>query len=179
MATSTSAQGADQRGARDGRWLALAIVCLSVVVIVLDNSIMNVALPSIERALHANSSQLQWTVDAYTLVFASLLLTAGTIGDRCGRAGTLMTGLAMFGVGSVLAAFAPSATWLIAFRAMMGIGAAAIYPTTLSIITNMFEGAERGRAIGIWAGLAGVGVALGPIVGGLLLERWWWGSVCW
>jgi EmrB/QacA subfamily drug resistance transporter len=159
------------------RWLALTVVCLSVVVIVLDNSIMNVALPSIERTLQASASQLQWTVDAYTLVFAALLLTAGTIGDRFGRRGTLMAGLAIFGAGSALAAFSQDPTALIGFRALMGIGAAAIYPTTLSIITNMFEGAERGRAIGIWAALAGAGVALGPIVGGVLLDHWWWGSV--
>src|SRR5213075_1424940 len=127
------------------RWLALTVVCISVTVIVLDNTIMNVALPSIERSLHASTSQLQWTVDAYTLVFASLLLTAGTIGDKYGRRGTLMAGLAIFGTGSVLAAFASSAESLIAFRALMGLGAAAIFPTTLSIITNIFEDDERGR----------------------------------
>jgi EmrB/QacA subfamily drug resistance transporter len=159
------------------RWLALAVVCLSVVVIVLDGTIMNVAIPSIQASLHADSSQLQWTIDAYTLVFAALLLSAGTLGDRYGRRGTLMTGLAIFGVGSALAAFSTASWQLILFRALMGVGAAAIYPTTLSIITNMFEGVERGRAIGIWAALAGVGVALGPILGGLLLDRWWWGSV--
>jgi EmrB/QacA subfamily drug resistance transporter len=157
--------------------LALAVVCISVTVIVLDNTIMNVALPSIADSLHANSSQLQWVVDAYTLVFASLLLSAGTVGDRYGRRGTLMIGLAIFGIGSLLAAFATNPWSLISFRALMGIGAAAIFPTTLSIITNMFTGAERGRAIGIWAALAGVGVALGPILGGALLDRWWWGSV--
>jgi EmrB/QacA subfamily drug resistance transporter len=159
------------------KWLALAVVCVSVTVIVLDNTIMNVALPSIADDLHANSSQLQWIVDAYTLVFASLLLSAGTIGDRFGRRGTLMAGLAIFGAGSVLAAFSTSPWTLIGFRALMGIGAAAIFPTTLSIITNMFTGKDRGRAIGIWAALAGVGVALGPILGGALLDHWWWGSV--
>jgi EmrB/QacA subfamily drug resistance transporter len=159
------------------RWRALFVVCISVVVIVLDNTILNVALPSIERGLHASTSELQWTVDAYTLTFASLLLVAGNLGDKYGRRGALLTGLIIFGVGSGLAAFAPSATWLIAFRALMGLGAAAIFPTTLSIITNVFEGRERGRAIGIWAALSGVGIAAGPIVGGALLDRWWWGSV--
>jgi len=159
------------------KWVALAVVCVSVTVIVLDNTIMNVALPSIADSLNANSSQLQWIVDAYTLVFASLLLSAGTIGDRYGRRGTLMSGLTIFGVGSVLAAFSTGPWVLIGFRALMGIGAAAIYPTTLSIITNMFTGKDRGRAIGIWAALAGVGVALGPILGGVLLDHWWWGSV--
>src|SRR5262249_53196547 len=119
---------------------------------------MNVALPSIERSLNATASQLQWAVDSSPLVFAALLLTAGTIGDRFGRRGTLMTGLAIFGVGSALAAFSRNPSELIGFRALMGIGAAAIYPTTLSIIPNMFEGHERGRAIGILAALAGAGV---------------------
>jgi EmrB/QacA subfamily drug resistance transporter len=158
-------------------WLALAVVNLAVIVITLDNTIVNVALPSIQRSLHASSSQLQWTVDAYTLVFASLLLTAGTVGDRYGRRGTLMAGLVVFGTGSALAAFAPDAHWLIADRAAMGFGAAAIFPTTLSIITNLFRGRERARAIAIWAAMAAVGVALGPILGGLLLDSWWWGSV--
>ncbi len=162
---------------RDHRWGALAVICIAVVVIILDNTIMNVALPSIERSLGATSSQLQWVVDAYTLVFASLLLTAGTLGDRYGRRGALMVGLVIFGAGSALASSASSAWWLIGFRALMGLGAAAIFPTTLSIITNIFEGRERGRAIGIWAGLSGVGIAAGPIVGGMLLDRFWWGSV--
>ncbi|HEX4490759.1 MAG TPA: MFS transporter [Acidimicrobiia bacterium] len=175
--TATRAPAQSDSRAVERPWLALTVVCMSVLVIVLDNSIMNVALPSIERDLGASSSQLQWAVDAYTLVFASLLLTAGTLGDRYGRRGTLMLGLLVFGVGSAIASFSTTPTLLIAFRAFMGLGAAAIYPTTLSIITNMFTGRERGRAIGIWAALAGVGVALGPIVGGLLLDHWWWGSV--
>ncbi len=148
-----------------------------MLVIVLDNTILNVALPSIVRDLGATTSQLQWTVDAYTLVFAGLLLTAGTLGDRYGRRGTLMVGMAIFGTGSAAAAFSGSPSVLIAFRAVMGLGAALIFPSTLSIITNIFEGAERGRAIGIWAALSGAGVALGPIVGGVLLEHFWWGSV--
>jgi EmrB/QacA subfamily drug resistance transporter len=159
------------------RWRALAVICLCVIVIILDNTILNVALPSIERSLHATASQLQWTVDAYTLTFASLLLVAGNLGDRSGRRGALLTGLAIFGIGSGFAAFAPSAGVLIALRAVMGLGAAAIYPTTLSIITNIFEGDERGRAIGLWAALSGLGIAAGPIIGGLLLDHFWWGSV--
>jgi EmrB/QacA subfamily drug resistance transporter len=159
------------------RWRALAVVCLCVIVIILDNTILNVALPSIERSLHATTSELQWTVDAYTLTFASLLLVAGNLGDKYGRRLALVSGLAVFGVGSAFAAFSSSATGLIAFRALMGLGAAAIFPTTLSIITNIFEGDERARAIGIWAALSGLGIAAGPILGGILLDHFWWGSV--
>jgi EmrB/QacA subfamily drug resistance transporter len=159
------------------RWWSLAVLCLCVVVIILDNTILNVALPSIVESMHASNSQLQWTIDAYTLVFAALLLTAGTAGDRYGRRGALMIGLGIFGAGSTMAAFAWDPLSLIAFRAVMGIGAALIFPTTLSIITNIFSGEERGKAIGIWSALSGVGIALGPILGGLLLEWFWWGSV--
>src|SRR6478752_5608096 len=135
------------------------------------------SLPSIERSLHASATQLQWTVDAYTLTFASLLLVAGNLGDKYGRRGALLVGLLIFGVGSGFAAFATSAAALIAFRALMGAAGAAIFPTTLSIVTNIFEGDERGRAIGIWSALSGLGIAAGPIVGGLLLDHFWWGSV--
>jgi EmrB/QacA subfamily drug resistance transporter len=159
------------------RWRALAVICLCVTVIILDNTILNVALPSIARSLHASATQLQWTVDAYTLAFASLLLVAGNLGDKFGRRGALLAGLVVFGVGSGLAAFAGSATALIAFRALMGAAGAAIFPTTLSIITNIFEGDERGRAIGIWSAISGLGIAAGPILGGLLLDHFWWGSV--
>jgi EmrB/QacA subfamily drug resistance transporter len=175
--TATATASDTSTGPTPHRWRALAVICVCVLVIILDNTILNVALPSIERALHASSSELQWTVDAYTLTFASLLLVAGNLGDKYGRRGALLTGLAIFGVGSLAAAFASNATWLIAFRALMGLGAAAIFPTTLSIITNLFEGEERGRAIGIWAALSGVGVAAGPILGGILLDHFWWGSV--
>ncbi len=159
------------------RWRALAVICLCVTVIVLDNTILNVALPSIEQSLHASATQLQWMIDAYTLTFASLLLAVGNLGDKYGRRGALLAGLVIFGGGSGLAAFASSAGALIAFRALMGVGGAAIFPTTLSIITNVFEGDERGRAIGIWSAISGLGIAAGPIVGGLLLAHFWWGSV--
>jgi len=146
-------------------------------VIVLDNSILNVAIPTIQKELRASTSELQWMVDSYTLVFAGLLLTAGSLGDRFGRRPALQFGFIIFGLGSVLAAISGSAGELIGFRAFMGIGGAFIMPATLSIITNVFPARERGRAIGIWAATAGVAVALGPLTGGFLLEHFYWGSV--
>ena len=154
------------------------MLSLCVVVIGVDNTILNVALPSIVRSLGASGSQLQWMVDAYTIVFACLLLTAGSLGDRYGRRKMLMFGLAWFGVFSALASTANSPGMLIAARALMGVGGAFIFPTTLSILTNTFrEPGERARAIGVWAGVAGIGIAIGPVVGGLLVEHLGWGSV--
>ncbi|MDQ6928918.1 MAG: DHA2 family efflux MFS transporter permease subunit [Actinomycetota bacterium] len=165
------------------RWLTLLVLCISLIVIVLDNTILNVAIPTLahptgQGGLGASASQLQWIVDAYTLVFAGLLLTAGSLGDRFGRYRFLAVGLAVFGIGSTLSAFATSATMLIFTRAIMGIGGACIMPSTLSIITNVFtDHAERAKAIGIWAGVSALGLGLGPITGGFLLEHFWWGSV--
>jgi EmrB/QacA subfamily drug resistance transporter len=159
------------------RWWTLGVMCLSLLVIGLDNTILNVALPTLVRDLHASSSQLQWIVDAYALVFASLLLTAGSLGDRFGRRRVLGAGMLIFGIGSVLSAFAQTPGSLITWRALMGLGGAMIMPSTLSIVSNVFPSEERGRAIGIWAGFSGIGIAIGPVVGGWLLEHFWWGSV--
>jgi EmrB/QacA subfamily drug resistance transporter len=159
------------------RWWILAVLCLSLLVIVVDNSILNVALPHLQEDLDATFSQLQWMVDSYTLVFACLLLTAGSLGDRFGRKGALQFGMVVFGIGSILSATATSPGYLIATRALMGIGGAFIMPSTLSLITNVFPPEERGRAISYWAAIAGVGVALGPVSGGLLLEHFYWGSI--
>jgi EmrB/QacA subfamily drug resistance transporter len=162
------------------RWWTLAVLCLSLLVIVMDNTILNVAIPSLVTDLDATNSQVQWIIDSYALVFAGLLLTTGSLSDRFGRKGALQVGIALFGIGSVLAAMATSANQLIATRAFMGIGGALIMPSTLSILTNVFrDPRERGRAIAIWAGFSGVGVALGPVTGGLLLKHFDWSSVFW
>jgi len=160
------------------RWWVLFALCLSLVVIGMDNTILNVALPTLVRDLHASSSELQWIVDSYTIVYASLLLTAGSLGDRRGRKGALTLGLVIFAGGSLWAAFSGSAAVLIAARATMGIGGCLIMPSTLSILTNVFtEPRERAKAIGLWAGFSGIGIAAGPAMGGWLLSHFWWGSV--
>ena len=160
------------------RWLALAVLCASLLAIVIDNTIVNVALPTLVRELDADVSELQWVVDAYTLVFAGLLLLAGALGERFGRRRALLAGLAVFGVASASAAYADRVDLLILARAVMGAGAAFIMPATLSLLISIFTDArERALAVGIWAASAGLGVALGPVVGGLLLDRFWWGSI--
>ncbi|HET7481539.1 MAG TPA: MFS transporter, partial [Actinomycetota bacterium] len=159
------------------RWLTLGVLCLSLVMIVVGNTVLNVAIPTLSRELHATSSQLQWMVDSYALIFAGLLLTAGALGDRFGRKGALTLGLIIFGTASGVSALATSPTQIILTRGVMGLGAAFVMPATLSILTNVFPPRERARAIAIWAGFAGAGAAIGPIAGGWLLENFWWGSV--
>ncbi len=154
------------------------MLCVTLLLISLDNTVLNVALPSIVRSIGASSTQLQWMVDAYAVVFAGLLLSLGALGDRVGRKWVFMGGLVVFGGGSALAAWSGSPDRLTLARAVMGVGAAALMPCTLSILTNVFTAErDRVRAIGIWSGTTGLGVAFGPIVGGFLLAHFWWGSV--
>jgi EmrB/QacA subfamily drug resistance transporter len=160
------------------RWYTLGVLCLSLLVIVVDATIVNVALPTFARELHAGTSGLQWIVDAYTLTFAALLLLAGAIADRYGRHHALTGGLAVFAVGSLAAAFTHTTAELIAARAMMGIGGAFIMPATLSIITSVFtDHTERSKAIGLWSAVSGLGVAIGPVAGGWLLAHFSWDSI--
>ena len=159
------------------RWWTLGVLCLSLVMIVAANASLNVAIPTLVRDLHASSSDLQWVVDAYSLVFAGLLLTAGSLGDRFGRRLALNSGLVIFGAASGLAVFSGSSGLLITARAAMGVGAALVMPATLSVLAHVFPPSERRRAIAVWAGFAGVGVASGGVVSGWLLQHFWWGSV--
>ena len=163
---------------RRHRGVALAVLCLAAFTINLDTTIVNIALPSLVRQLDATTRQLQWVVDAYTLTFAALVLAAGSLSDRYGRKGALLTGLAVFGSATAVGGLVHSPSALIAVRAVMGVGAALMFPATLSIISNLYtERSERARAIGLWGAMTGLGVALGPITGGWLLEHFWWGSV--
>src|SRR5215831_6943870 len=177
--TATAAPSAGiPRTTYQRRWYTLGVLCLSLLVIVVDSTIVNVALPTFARQLNASTSGLQWIVDAYTLTFAALLLLAGAIADRYGRHYALAGGLAIFAVGSLAAAFTGTTAELIAARAVMGVGGAFIMPATLSIITNVFtDHAERTKAIGLWAAVSGLGVAIGPVAGGWLLAHFSWGSI--
>ena len=162
------------------RWVILSVLVVGLLAIVIDNTVLNVALKTIANpvgGLGASQSELEWAINSYTLVFAGLLFTFGVLGDRIGRKRMLIAGLVLFGIGSLLSAYSHSPDQLIAARAAMGLGGAAVMPQTLSIISNVFEPRERARAIGIWASAVGIGVAIGPVLGGLLLDHFWWGSV--
>jgi MFS family permease len=162
------------------QFLVLAICCASIVVVVMDISIVNVALPAIRRDLHASVSGLQWTIDAYTLVLASFLLLAGSTADRAGRRRIFQTGLAAFGLGSLLCGLAPGIGWLIAARALQAVGGTMLNPVAMAIIANTFPGpAERARAIGVFGSMTGLSLALGPILGGALVGAFGWHSIFW
>src|SRR4051794_5268739 len=161
----------------DRRWWTLAVLVLSLIIIFVGNSSLNVAIPVLSRELHATTSQLQWVVAIYSLVFAGLLFTTGALGDRYGRKGALQLGLLLFLVGSALAAGSDEMWQLIGCRAVMGIGGALIMPSTLSILVNVFPTEERAKAISIWAGISGGAAALGPVASGWMLGHYWYGSV--
>ncbi|HEX8095211.1 MFS transporter [Jatrophihabitans sp.] len=162
------------------RMLVLAICCLSLLIVGMDNTIVNIALPSIRTDLNASVEGLQWTVDSYTLVLASLLILAGSSADRLGRRRTFQIGLVLFTLGSLLCSLAPGLGWLIVFRMVQAVGGSMLNPVAMSIITNVFtEPAERARAIGIWGGVIGISLGVGPIVGGLLTETVGWRAIFW
>ena len=175
--TAPTTTADDVRPGYEKRWWVLSTMTVCLLVVIMGNTILNVALPTLQRELGATQGELQWAVDAYIVVFAGLLFSWGVVGDRIGRRKVLLIGLSIFALGSVLAAMSDSPVALILCRAVMGIGGAAVQPTTLAVITNVFPPGERGRAIGIWAGTAGIAVAGGPLAGGAVLQHFWWGAI--
>ncbi len=175
--TAPSITTLDTSAGHPRRRAILAVLCLALLIVVIDNTILNTALPSLARSLHATTTGLQWITDAYTLTFAALLILAGALGDRYGRRRALLAGLVIFGLGSVGAGLAGSTGQLIAFRALMGVGGAFVMPATLSILNSVFPPQERAQAIAVWSAVAGVAIVLGPTVGGLLLDHFSWNAV--
>src|SRR5260221_8025641 len=176
----TRVRGSVQMISGRRKWVVLSVLIISLFSIVLDNTVLNVALKTIADptvGLGATQSQLEWAINSYTLVFAGLLFTFGVIGDRVGRKRMLIIGMALFGLASLISSYAQTPADLIWARAAMGLGGAAVMPQTLSIITNVFDPKERPKAIGIWASAVGIAIAVGPVTGGLLLDHFWWGSV--
>ncbi len=162
------------------RLLVLAICCMSLLIVSLDNTVLNVALPSMQRELHTSVSGMQWTIDAYTLVLAGLLMLSGSTADRIGRRRTFQTGLAVFTLASLLCSLAPSLSWLVGARMLQAVGGSMLNPVAMSIITNTFTDArERARAIGVWGGVVGISMAAGPIIGGSLVESTGWRAIFW
>lgn len=177
MTTPPPASGQIDPHVYANRWKILVVLCLSLMVIMIANGSLNVALPQLADDLDASASSLQWMVDAYSLVFAGMLFTAGTIGDRFGRKLVLQGGMVLFLAGAIFATFSDTAGQVIGARAVMGLAAAFVMPSTLSLLTNVFPPEERPKAISAWAGIAAGGAALGPPISGFLIEHFWWGSV--
>ncbi|MFF7648671.1 MFS transporter [Streptomyces sp. NPDC007983] len=164
-------------GGHPQRWLILAVICLAQLTVLLDNTILNVAVPSLAREMDATTADIQWMINAYSLVQSGLLLSAGSAADRYGRKKMLVAGLALFGVGSLIASLAQGPGQLIAARAGMGIGGALLMTTTLAVVVQIFDDTERTKAIGVWGAVSSLGFAAGPLIGGGLLEHFWWGSI--
>ncbi|MFC8596327.1 MFS transporter [Streptomyces atroolivaceus] len=176
-ATAAEQNGLAPRSGHARRWLILGVICLAQLTVLLDNTVLNVAIPSLTEDLHASSADVQWMINAYALVQAGLVLTAGSAADRYGRRKMLVAGLALFGVGSLAAGLAQSSGQLIAARAGMGVGGALLMTTTLAVVVQIFDDAERVRAIGIWSTVNSLGFAAGPLLGGAMLNHFWWGAI--
>ncbi|MFE1949620.1 MFS transporter [Streptomyces sp. NPDC059524] len=164
-------------GGHPQRWLILGVICLAQLTVLLDNTVLNVAIPSLTRELDASTADIQWVISAYSLVQSGLLLTAGSSADRYGRKKMLAAGLVLFGVGSLVAGLADSTAQLIAARAGMGVGGALLMTTTLAVVVQIFDDAERVKAIGLWATVNSLGFAVGPLLGGVMLDHFWWGAI--
>ncbi|MEU0991693.1 MFS transporter [Streptomyces sp. NPDC005953] len=164
-------------GRHPQRWLILGVICLAQLVVLLDNTVLSVAIPSLTRELDASATDIQWMINAYSLVQSGLLLTAGNAADRYGRKKMLISGLALFGIGSLAGGLAQTSEQLIAARAGMGIGGALLMTTTLAVVVNVFDDTERVKAIGLWATVNSLGFATGPLIGGIMLDHFWWGAI--
>lgn len=176
-ATATTAIPRAAKERHPQRWLILGVICLAQLTVLLDNTVLNVAIPSLGTELGATTSDIQWMINAYALVQSGLLLTAGSAADRYGRKRMLLVGLALFGAGSCSAAFAHSAGQLIAARAGMGIGGALLMTTTLAVVVQIFDDEERPKAIGLWGAISSLGFVAGPLIGGVILDHFWWGAI--
>ncbi|MEU1484977.1 MFS transporter [Streptomyces sp. NPDC005752] len=176
-ATAAEENGLAPRTGHARRWLILGVICLAQLTVLLDNTVLNVAIPSLTADLHASTADVQWMINAYALVQAGLVLTAGSSADRYGRKKMLVTGLALFGIGSLAAGLAQSSGQLIAARAGMGVGGALLMTTTLAVVVQIFDDTERVKAIGIWSTVNSLGFAAGPLIGGAMLNHFWWGAI--
>ncbi|QNP64121.1 MFS transporter [Streptomyces genisteinicus] len=175
--TATTAANRTAPSGHPQRWLILGVICLAQLTVLLDNTVLSVAIPSLTRELHASTADIQWMINAYSLVQSGLLLTAGNAADRYGRKKMLLAGLAVFGTGSLAAGLATTSGQLVAARAGMGVGGALLMTTTLAVVVQIFDDAERVRAIALWSTVSSLGFAAGPLVGGVMLDHFWWGAI--